>query len=190
LDQEIEFVERARNGDKAAFKELVMKYKKLVYYLAYDITRCKEDAEDISQEVFIKAYRSLNKFRGDSKFSSWLYSITYNTCLTFKSSKNYTTMKISENIEDVAEWQHEQTVSRGVSPERSAESGFMKQNIEKALEKLSHKEKTIFIMRNISEMPFNEIVEVLKLKPGTVRSANFKALKKLRKDLAIYEGEI
>ena len=190
MDQELELIEHARGGDKAAFKELVTKYKKLVYYLAYDITRCKEDAEDISQETFIKAYRSLKNFRGDSKFSSWLYTITYNTCLTYKSTKSYSAMKTSENIEEVADREHPVTISREVGPEKSTETGFMKRHIEKALEKLSHKEKTIFIMRNISEMPFNEIVEILKLKPGTVRSANFKALKKLRKHLAVYEGEI
>lgn len=190
MDQETELIERARNGDKAAFKELVIKYKKLIYYMAYDFTRCREDAEDVSQEVFIKAYRYLNKFRGDSKFSSWLYAITVNTSLSYKSKKSYLAMKTSENIEDLIELQSVKSISHGISPERAAESNFIKQSIEKALQKLTHRQRTIFIMRNLSGMSFNEIMEILKLRQGTVRSANFKALRILRKGLAFYESEI
>jgi len=72
LDKDTELIERARNGDIAAFKELVNEHKKNGYYLDYDLTRCREDAEDVSQEVFIKAYKSLNNFRGYAKFSIWL----------------------------------------------------------------------------------------------------------------------
>ena len=190
MNNDTDLIERARNGDKAAFKELVVKHKKNVYYLAYDLTRCREDAEDVSQDVFVKVYNSLKKFRGDSKFSSWLYRITVNTCYSLKRKKNYSAMKTSEDIENLNDSNYGINSLNDISPEKQTESGFIKANIEHALQKLPQKERTIFIMRNYSGMPFNEIVEILNLKPGTVRSANFKALKKLRKALVIYKDHI
>ena len=190
MDNDTSLIERSLNGDNSAFRELVEKHKKNVYYLAYDLTRNKEDAEDISQEVFIKAYRSLEKFRGDAKLSSWLYRITVNTYLSMKKRKSYTAMKTNEDIENFVNTKAEMEHAGNVSPERETESGFIKKNIDKALQKLSDRERTIFIMRNYNEMSFDEIVEVLKIQPSTVRSANFKALKKLRNELAFYKNEI
>jgi RNA polymerase sigma-70 factor, ECF subfamily len=190
LDKDTELIERARNGDITAFKELVNKHKRNVYYLAYDLMRCKEDAEDVSQEVFMKAFKSLKSFRGDSKFSSWLYRITANTCYSLKSRKSYSSMKASDDIENIVDTKHEMKDYKLPDPENVTESGFIKKAIEKALLKLSEKERIIFIMRNYNEMSFEEITEVLKLRPGTVRSSNFNALRKLRKELAFYKNDI
>ena len=190
MDKDTELIESARNGDISAFKELVKEHKKNVYYLAFDLTRNREDAEDVSQEVFVKVYKSLNNFRGDAKFSSWLYRITVNTCLSLKTKKSYSTMKPSEDIENVNDAKHGTNSSSFPSPERETSSGFIKEHIEKALQKLPKKERMIFIMRNYNGMSFEEIVDVLKIKPGTARSSNFKALKKLQKELAFYKSEI
>lgn len=190
MDKDTELVQRARDGDLAAFRELVEKHKQNVYYLAWDLTRNREDAQDISQDVFLRAFRSIKNFRGDSKISSWLYRITVNVSFSFKSTKNYRVMKNSDNIDDMQDFQPEIKDNRNISPERKTESGFIQKNIEKALQKLSKRERTIFIMRNYSEMSFDEIVKILKLQPGTVRSTNFKALQKLRKELAFYKEEI
>jgi len=190
LDKDTELIERARNGDIAAFKELVNEHKKNVYYLAYDLTRCREDAEDVSQEVFIKAYKSLNNFRGYAKLSSWLYRITVNTCLSLKRKKSYSEMKTHEDIENLIGTKSEMGKSGGRNPERETESGFIRRHLEKAMQKLSKSERTIFIMRNFREMSFEEIVEILKIRPSTARSSNFKALRKLRKELSIYKNEI
>ena len=190
LDKDTELVERARNGDLTAFKDLVKEYKRYIYYLAFDLTRCKEDAEDISQDVFLKAYSSLKHFRGDAKFSSWLYRITVNTCYSFKKKKSYTEMKTSEDIGNLIDSKSEMNQVGSINPERETESGFIRKHIEKALQKLPQRERTIFIMRNYSEMSFDEIVEILKIHPGTARSANHKALHKLRKELAFYKNEI
>jgi RNA polymerase sigma-70 factor (ECF subfamily) len=80
--------------------------------------------------------------------------------------------------------------SGNVDPESHTEAGFIQKNIDKAIEKLSKRERTIFVMRNYSGLSFGEIVKILKLRPGTVRSTNFKALEKLRKELAFYKDEI
>ncbi|MBI2429556.1 MAG: RNA polymerase sigma factor [Ignavibacteriales bacterium] len=185
MHNDTELVERAQQGDLTAFKELVTGHKKMVYYLAYDLTRNREDAEDVSQEVFVKAYRSLKSFRLDAKFSSWLYRITVNTCLSLKSRKSYSTMKTFEEIGSSTEPEAGEP-----GPERETEFGFIRSHVEQALSKLSKREKAIFIMRNYSGMSFQEIVEILKIKPATARNFNFKALRKLRKELAFYKKEI
>lgn len=189
MDNDTELVEIARNGDKKAFSQLVEKHKRNVYYLAFDLTRSREDAQDISQDVFLRAFRSLKNFRGDSKFSSWLYRITVNACFSFKSNKSYKIMKEKSNIEEMKDYQSEMKDNNTVNPARMVESGFIQKHIETALQKLTQREKTVFIMRNYSEMSFNEIVQILKLRPGTVRNLNFKALQKLRKELAFYKEE-
>ena len=99
-------------------------------------------------------------------------------------------MKKSEELENISETHSDEAKLSGSNPEKATESGFIKRNIEKALGKLSSRERTIFIMRNYNEMSFNEIEEVLKIQSGTVRSTNFKALKKLRKELSAYKDEI
>lgn len=190
MDIDKELVELARNGDKIAFSKLVEKHKRNVYYLAYDLTRNREDAQDISQDVFLRAFRSLKNFRGDSRFSSWLYRITVNVCYSLKENKNYRIMKERDDIAELNDNRREVKESGNISPERTTESGFIQRHIENALQKLTQKERTVFIMRNYSEMSFDEIVKILKLRPGTVRSLNFKALRKLRSELAFYKEEI
>ncbi len=190
MDKDTELIERAKNGDIKAFRELVNEHKRNVYYLAFDITRNREDAEDVSQDVFIKVFRSLKNFRGDAKFSSWLYRITVNTCLSLKSKKSYRVMQNIEDIVEINDKSSELKSSQSMYPESHTEAGFIRKNIDKALEKLSKREKTVFVMRNFSGLSFGEIVKILKLRPGTVRSINFKALEKLRKELAFYKDEI
>ena len=189
MDIELQLIERARSGDKTAFREIVEQHKRGVYYLAFDITGNREDAEDVSQDVFIKVYRSLDKFRGDAKFSTWLYRITVNTCYSMKSKKSITEMNVKENMEEVVDHSDEKIIHAAADPERVTESSFLKKQIEKALDKLSKKERAVFTMRNFQEMSFGEIVEIMKIKSSTVRSLNFRALKKLQKELAYYKSE-
>ncbi|MBU0476058.1 MAG: sigma-70 family RNA polymerase sigma factor [Bacteroidetes bacterium] len=191
METDLILVERAKKGDLKAFSKLVEQNKKLVYYLAYDMMNNREDAEDISQEVFIKAYKSLANFRGDSKFSSWLYRITMNTCLSLRRNKS---SKIKSGVEDIEDYlEHnltEMKVSYEQNPERFAERGFMKKNIDKALNVLSPREKSVFVLRNMNDLPFGEISEILKLTLGTVRSLNFRALKKLQNQLSFYKNTL
>ena len=187
MTDELILVERAKQGDKTAFREIVELHKRGVYYLAYDLTGNREDAEDVSQEVFVKVFRSLDKFRGDSKFGTWIYRITVNTCYSLKSKKSYSEMRTKENIEELVDLNENRIEHSFANPERITESGFIQKSIEKAMKKLSTKEKAVFVLRNFNELTFEEIVKVLKVKPSTVRSLNFRALKKLRKELAFYE---
>jgi RNA polymerase sigma-70 factor (ECF subfamily) len=191
LKTDLVLVKLAREGDLKAFEKLVDQNKKLVYNLAYNMVNNREDAEDISQEVFLKAYKSLNKFRGDSKFSTWLYRITTNTCLSLRRNKSNRIKTGEDEVENYLEQNStEVNVPFEQNPERFAERGFMKKNLEKALIALSPREKSVFVMRNLTELPFGEISEILKLRLGTVRSLNFRALTKLRRELSFYKNSL
>lgn len=190
MKEEQVLVERARRGEMFAFRELVERYKKKVYYLAYDLTGNHHDAEDLSQEVFIKAFRSLKNFRGDAKLSSWLYRITVNTAISQQRKKSVSQMQLQESFEE--ESRNEVQFSGGETtqnPEKCAEAGLMQQHIEKALQKLSPREKSIFVLRHYNDLPLKEIADILKINLGTVKSMLFRAIQKLRKELAFYKQE-
>ena len=190
MNQDVMLVERARQGEKAAFRELVERYKKRIYYLSLDLTGNHHDAEDLSQEVFIKAYRSLKDFRGDAKFSSWLYRIAVNTCISQSRKKSYTAMKLQENFEqEASERQSPDEGSFGQNPEKSAEAGLIQQHIEAALLQLTPRERSIFVLRHYHDLPFKQIAGTLKITLGAVKSMHFRAVRRLQKELAFYRQE-
>jgi len=163
-----------------SFRNLVEKNKKQVYYLAYNMLGNHFDAEDISQEVFIKIYNSLNKYRGDAKFSTWLYRITLNTCITARKKKSFSTSKKQDSIDD---YEDLATHSYQSDPERVAEREIIQKSINQAMKKLSEKEKAVFILKNYNGLSFNEISEIMSVTTGTLKSLNFRALKKMRNEL-------
>ena len=190
MNDEQVLVERARNGEMGAFRELVERYKKKIYYLSLDLTGNHHDAEDLSQEVFIKAYRSLENFRGDAKFNSWLYRITVNTCISQRRKKSVSAMTLQEDFDSENTSQH---LSQDISihnPERSAEAGLMQQHIDFALQQLTPRERSIFVLRHYNDLPLKEIAQILKITEGTVKSMLFRGIQKLQKELSFYRKEI
>jgi RNA polymerase sigma-70 factor, ECF subfamily len=191
LKEEQVLVRRLQQGEKTAFRELVERYQKKIYYLAYDLTGNHHDAEDLSQEVFIKAFRSLHNFRGDAKLSSWLYRITVNTAISQKRKKSVSKMQLQENFEeniDQSKQVNDTEFSR--NPEKKAEAGLMRDHIDRAIQKLTPREKSIFVLRHYNDLPQKEIAEILKINLGTVKSMLFRALKKLQKELSFYREEL
>jgi RNA polymerase sigma-70 factor (ECF subfamily) len=183
-------IDRFCTGDHAAFHELVGRHKKKIYYLAYDITGDHQEAEDISQEVFIKMYRSLKTFRRDAKMSSWLYQITVNASidsLRKKSSRQATPISEFDRL-NIQESLAASKVS-AFDPLRSTESSQIQNHISQALKKISPKERTIFVMRHYNDLKLGEIAEVLGITIGTVKSLLFRAIRKLRKELSSYGSD-
>jgi RNA polymerase sigma-70 factor (ECF subfamily) len=183
-------IDRFCTGDHAAFHELVGRHKKKIYYLAYDITGDHHEAEDISQEVFIKMYRSLKTFRRDAKMSSWLYQITVNASidsLRKKSSRQATPISEFDRL-NIQESLAASKVS-AFDPLRSTESSQIQNHISQALKKISPKERTIFVMRHYNDLKLGEIAEVLGITIGTVKSLLFRAIRKLRKELSSYGSD-
>lgn len=184
-------VERARDGELAAFRELVERYKQKIYYLALDLTSNRHDAEDLSQEVFIKAYRSLDSFRGDSKLSSWLYRIAVNTCVNMRRKKALTAMSLRGDFSDTSD--NETSVGGGGyshDPERSAESSLIQMHIDRALRRLPPRQRSVFVLRHYHDLPLKEIAGILKISEGTVKSLLFRSIRRLQEELAFYRRDL
>jgi len=189
-ENEQNIIDRICRGDTAAFQRLVERYKKKIYFLAYDILGDHHEAEDISQEVFIKVFRSLRNFRRDAKMSSWIYQITANTCIDALRKKK---SKPQVNLEDFNHVSLQDNLAgngtRVQNPELSAEASNMQHKIQNALHKVTPKERTVFVMRHYNDLKIKEIAETLQVSSGTVKSLLFRALKKLRKELSTHRGK-
>ncbi len=185
------FIERAQNGDMTAFRELVERYKHQVYYLALDMMSNPQDAEDMSQEVLIKAYRYLNSFRGDAKFSSWLYRITMNTCIDHRRKKSMKSMIHTQTF-DEKELPEQDSSSEDTEthPERKTEANLIQRHIDQALQKLTDKERAIFILRHYHQKKFHEIANIRKITVGSAKGTLFRAIQKLQKELAFYKADL
>ena len=182
-------VEQARKGEMNAFRQLVELYKVKIYRLAYDLTGNSMDAEDLSQDVFLKAYRSLDKFRGDAKFGTWLYRITVNTCLDHRSKKSLsmiTPITITQHEDDSSTLEQ---AGSAILPDRAAEASLIQNNIERALEQLTPREKTVFMLRHYHDLPLKEIAETLDISLGSVKTLLFRAIRRLQNELSMYREE-
>lgn len=189
MTEERLLIERAQKGDKYAFRELVEKNKENVYRLAYDLTGNRHDAEDVLQEVFIKAFRSLPGFRFEAKWSSWLYRITVNTCNDFHATNSKKRAKYYENIENTKMIENSVTKNNHPSTDRIAESSIMKEHIEYALHQLTTPERSVFILRQYYDLQLKQIAEILEVKEGTVKTLLFRSIKKLQQKLSFYKPD-
>ncbi|UCH94173.1 MAG: RNA polymerase sigma factor [Candidatus Aminicenantes bacterium] len=188
---ETKLVDRLCQGDLEAFQELVERYKKKVYYLAYDMAGDHHEAEDISQEVFIKVFRHIKKFRKDAALKSWIYQITVNTCIDVqrkKSRKPHVLMESSQmdSLQQASSW----TGSTNTNPERLAEANMIQHRIQQLLHKVSPKERSAFVMRYYNELKTTEIAIILNLSTNTIKSLLFRARKKLQKELSFYQSNL
>ena len=153
-------VEAVLNGDASAFEEIVRAYETNVYNIALRMTANREDALDISQESFLKAYSSLHTFRGESKFSVWLYRIVSNTCLDFLRVRSRRKETSLEREDDSAETVQQEIPDDSLSPERLFE-------------------RKLLLLREIEGLSYEEIAHALSLESGTVKSRLFRARRRL-----------
>jgi RNA polymerase sigma-70 factor (ECF subfamily) len=167
-------VSGAQTGDFAAFEELVRRYRNDVFGLAYHFLRQREEAWDLSQEVFIKAHRALARFRGDASFKTWLLRITANQCKDFLKKRRLQTVRFTEEMPE----SRMPAADRG--PGAAAEASELGAAIETALETLSAKHRTAFVLREFEGMSYSEMAQVMACSEGTVMSRLHHARKKLR----------
>ena len=176
---EKKIIEKVLGGDANAFEELVLKYEKTVYNLALRMVGDRDDAFDMTQEAFIKAYGSLSSFRGDSKFSVWIYRITTNVCLDFlrsKSRKQQVSLTVSDDDDEDAQLDIPDPSS---DPEQQLMQKMSMQSVEEGLKTLPDKQRQILVMRELGGMSYAEIGKALSLEEGTVKSRIFRARKRL-----------
>lgn len=171
-------LQRAKKGEIAAFESLVTAYERRVYSLALRSTGSPEDAADITQEVFLHAYRSLDSFRGDSGFSTWLYRITMNLCVDFARKNTVQTQMLDQ--EDAA--QIEETHPSG-QPEAALANSELRRELDTALNMVSEEHRKIVILRDVAGMSYADIGAALGLSEGTVKSRLARARAALRKIL-------
>ncbi len=154
-------------------------YEKNVYNVALQMTGNREDAQDMAQEAFLKAYSSLSSFRGDSKFSSWLYRIVANVCLDFKRRQSRRPRSSLTVEDDEGESVELDIADESQSPETLLERKLTRDAVRRGLQELPPEQRQILLLREIQGLSYEEIGEVMDLEPGTVKSRIFRARKKL-----------
>jgi RNA polymerase sigma-70 factor, ECF subfamily len=178
---------QAQKGDQSAFEELVYRYDRNVLSIAMKYAINEDDTKDLYQEVFIRVYRNLKGFRFQSEFSTWLFRITTNVCLTYKSrSKEHLRVSINKNYDDEESELSttEELIYDGSSPEEISSGTDIGEIVNAALESLSPKQKMTFILKHYEGYKIREIAEMLNCKEGTVKKYLFDATKNLRKKLS------
>lgn len=159
---------RARRGELDAFEELVRQYEKRVYAVALRSSGSPEDAADITQEVFLRAWRSIESFRGDSGFSTWLFRITMNLCVDHARHKN-AQPQIQPLV--VGEEDAERPIpDPAPTPEEHLENSELGRELAAALDEVSEEHRRIVLLRDVSGLSYTEIAEVLEISEGTVKS--------------------
>ncbi|MBQ2879248.1 MAG: sigma-70 family RNA polymerase sigma factor [Anaerotignum sp.] len=182
--KERDLIRRAKQGDMLAFEELILQHEKIVYNLALRMMNHSEDAQDISQEVFLKAYRSLSNFDERSAFSTWLYRITHNTCIDeMRKRKGKLTYSLEEELESEDGSMQRQVADAGDTPEESLMRKEQKSEILQALDTLSEEHKAAIILRDVKGMAYEEIAEILELSLGTVKSRISRARNQLKTEI-------
>ena len=183
-DQEL--ISKAQQGDNAAFDELVCRYDRQVLSIAASYTKDDDDAKDIYQEVFIRVYRALGGFQFRSEFSTWLYRIATNVCLTHQMrAKNRSHARIDGDIEESAmEWNPATgTRMRPTTPEEHVRNVEIAGHIQDALENLSPQQKLVFTLKHYQGYKLREIADMMDCGEGTVKRYLFTATDRLRKRL-------
>lgn len=182
-----QIVERALTGDREAFGELVKRWERKIFALAYGILGSAEDARDATQETFFSAYRNLQGFRGEAKVSSWLHRIAVNQCI---SKQRRTRVRPETGIEDELEVAGERFLATndGASPAITAEREEIKEAVRKAVATLPQELREVVVMKELEGLTFQEISDALDVPLSTVKSRLYTALKQLRMRLGKYSA--
>lgn len=182
-----ELVARAQKGDLDAFDELMRRYQPRIYALALRMTSSPEDAEDILQDVFVRAHAALARFEGKASFYTWVYRIALNRTINYL-KKRKRRMAISLDDPDAGLENHETLVEEGAkdSPTRDLMNKELREKLNDALQRLSENHRTVVVLHDIQGVPHNEIGEMLGLSSGTIRSRLFYARQQLQAWLSDY----
>ncbi len=183
-DADSAVVEQVRSGNVAAFDELVVKYRERIYSIIYNLTSNREDAADLTQDAFIRAFQSINRFGGQSSFFTWLYRIAVNgahTHLRKNRLRTFFSIEQASEEEQTPEWLGQLAVEAGAEKEIFARD--LRQRLNEAFQKLSIKHRTVITLFEIDGLSHAEIAEIMECSEGTVRSRLHYAKTQLQSDL-------
>ena len=172
-----ELVRKSQLGDKAAFEQLVIRHQDLVFSLAYKLTGNREMANDVAQEAFIRAWKAIEKFRGDSTFSTWIYRITVNTAWTLrKKAKKHNTLNIDDTYEPIV-------IDEKKDPELVAINSDLSSVLINALDEIPIEQRIIVELKNIEGRSHKEIADYLDISVTAAKVRLHRAHQKLRQIL-------
>ncbi len=173
-----ELIEQSKAGNYSAFEQLIFRYDKDVLNIASRYTRSADDAKDIYQETFIRVFKGLSKFQHQSEFSTWIFRIATNVCLTHREKKNRIShVSLDDDTDD------ETTVAYAVSDDQTDAQTFgneISSRIEDALHDLSPKQKLVFTLRHYQDYKLKDIAVMMDCAEGTVKKYLFEATQKMR----------
>jgi RNA polymerase sigma-70 factor, ECF subfamily len=181
-ETDVALVRRAQSGDAKAFDALVTKYRSRIFSMTYTLVQNQEDAWDLSQEAFIKAWRALPGFKGDSAFYTWLYRIAYNAGLDWLRKRRIQTAgEFDDNRADHQPDPTAEAVPHAFArPDRALSNNELGQRIKAAVAQLSEDHRAVVMLREIDGHSYEEIAQMLKIPIGSVMSRLFYARKKLQ----------
>lgn len=170
-DTDLAIVRRVQGGEIQAYDQLVRKHRERLYAIIYNLTGNREDAADVTQEAFVKAFRSLDRFKLGSSFYTWLYRIGVNAALShLKKNRRRQFFSFEQMGEEAREAEVVEALARKTGSDRDTLLGELQEKLNESLQKLSHKHRTVVILHEIEGMGHAEIAEVVGASEGTVRS--------------------
>lgn len=183
IEQEAALIAAAKAGDSSAFAELVRATHAEIYTLAYRMTGDEEDARDVVQDAYLRAFRSIKRFRGDARFSTWMYRITANCASTHLSKRNKGRHEELSDDEPVADPRPE------IDPEQVAEAGALRDRVTDALAELPPRLRAVVVLRDVYDLPHEAIASELGITEAAAKVRLHRARRKLRERLFPMPGE-
>jgi RNA polymerase sigma-70 factor (ECF subfamily) len=180
---DLELVRRVQRGERGAFDLLVLRYQHRVVKLVARLLRDPTEAEDVAQEAFVKAYRAIGSFRGDSAFYTWLYRIAVNTARNTMASRQRRPLDYEAELSESEQSVVESRMRHGDTPEAAALSEEIHQTVNRAVEDLPEDLRTAIILREIEGLSYEEIAAAMDCPVGTVRSRIFRAREAIDRNL-------
>ncbi|MEM7763264.1 MAG: RNA polymerase sigma factor RpoE [Pseudomonadota bacterium] len=182
-NSDAQLVKRVQQGDKRAFDLLVVKYQHKIVNLVSRYVRDTDEALDVAQEAFIKAYRALPRFRGDSAFYTWLYRISVNTAKNYLVAAKRRPMDYDLDLQDPEQYDMHARLKTEDTPEAVVLKDEMQQQINRSIAALPEDLRTAIILREIDGMSYEEIAQTMECPVGTVRSRIFRAREAIGKGI-------
>ena len=187
LPNETELVAKARRGDLLAYDQLVQRYQERIYRTLYHMTSNHEEANDLVQETFIKAYRALNSFKGDASFYTWVYRIGVNKTINFlKQRKNRVQMSLNDLDFNVENNPDLVALISDKTPRREIALAELQEKLNAAMQKLSEPHRLVATLHDVQGLSHEEIAKIMDCNVGTVRSRLFYARQQLQAYLSDY----
>lgn len=181
---EEQLIRRAQQGDNGAFEELLLLHQKKVYNLCLRMSANPDDALDLSQEAFLRAWRSLGQYQFEASFSTWLFRLTSNICIDFlRRKKRRQETSLTENYDDRDEGAELSIPDANPLPEQQAITNETKIELARAMEQLAPDHREILQLRVVEDLPYEQIADILGVRVGTVKSRLARARLSLRKIL-------